>query len=282
MDAVVLALCSAALFGGMTVALRPALARGDDPFVGALFTIVPALCVALVAAAIVGDWNVRAAWPFAVAGILAPGFSQILFTVAIRDAGPSRTSATVGMAPLFAVTFAIVLLGEPLVAGIALGAVLIVSGGVVLAGESGRPDHVKTIGLVLALAAALVFAFRDTLVRWVAVDTDIAPELAISATLFAGALTILLVVLVGRRRLSVQALPSFLPAGLLFGLSYVSLYEAFFRGRLSVVAPLVATESLWGVGLSALFLRHVEGVGRRLVVGAAFVVAGGILIGLSR
>jgi len=282
MDAVVLALCSAALFGGMTVALRPALARGDDPFVGALFTIVPALGVALVAAAIVGDWNVRAAWPFAVAGILAPGVSQILFTVAIRDAGPSRTSATVGMAPLFAVTFAIVLLGEPLVAGIALGAVLIVGGGVVLAGESGRPDHVKTIGLVLALGAALVFAFRDTLVRWVAVDSDVAPELAISATLLGGALTILLVVLVGRRRLSVQALPSFLPAGLLFGLSYVSLYEAFFRGRLSVVAPLVATESLWGVGLSAVFLRHIEGIGRRLVLGAAFVVAGGILIGLSR
>jgi len=282
MDAVVLALCSAALFGGMTVALRPALARGDDPFVGALFTIVPALGVALVAAAIVGDWNVRAAWPFAVAGILAPGVSQILFTVAIRDAGPSRTSATVGMAPLFAVTFAIVLLGEPLVAGIALGAVLIVGGGVVLAGESGRPDHVKTIGLVLALGAALVFAFRDTLVRWVAVDSDVAPDLAISATLLGGALTILLVVLVGRRRLSVQALPSFLPAGLLFGLSYVSLYEAFFRGRLSVVAPLVATESLWGVGLSAVFLRHIEGIGRRLVLGAAFVVAGGILIGLSR
>jgi len=282
MDAVVLALCSAALFGAMTVALRPALARGDDPLCGALFTVLPALGVALVAATIVGDWNIAAVWPFALAGILAPGVSQILFTVAIRDAGPSRTSATVGMAPLFAVTFAVVLLGEPLVAGIALGAVLIVSGGVVLASESGRPDHVKTIGLVFALAAALVFAFRDTLVRWVATSTAVAPELAISATLLAGSLTILVAVVAGRRRLSIASWPAFVPAGLLFGISYVSLYEAFFRGRLSVVAPLVATESLWGVGLSALFLRHVEGVGRRLVVGASFVVAGGILIGLSR
>ncbi len=191
MDAVVLALCSAALFGGMTVALRPAIARGDDPLVGAFLTVLPALCVALVAAAIVGDWDVAAVWPFALAGILAPGVSQILFTLAIRDAGPSRTSATVGMAPLFAVTFAVVLLGEPLVAGIVLGAVLIVGGGVVLASESGRPDHVKTIGLVLALAAALVFALRDTLVRWLAVDANVAPELAISATLLGGALTIL-------------------------------------------------------------------------------------------
>ena len=104
MDAVALALCSAALFGGMTVALRPAVARGDDPLVGALLTVLPALCVALVAAAIAGDWHVAAVWPFALAGILGPGISQVLFTLAIRDAGPSRTSATVGMAPLFAVT----------------------------------------------------------------------------------------------------------------------------------------------------------------------------------
>ena len=47
MDAVVLALCSAALFGAMTVALRPALAGGGDPFAGAFTTVVPALCVAL-------------------------------------------------------------------------------------------------------------------------------------------------------------------------------------------------------------------------------------------
>ena len=62
----------------------------------------------------------------------------------------------------------------------------------------------------------------------------------------------------------------------------MSLYEAFFRGSLSVVAPLVATESLWGVGLSAVFLRQIEGVGRRLASGACFIVVGGILIGLSR
>ena len=61
-----------------------------------------------------------------------------------------------------------------------------------------------------------------------------------------------------------------------------ALFEAFFQGRLSVVAPLVATEPLWEVGLSALFLRRTKGVGRRLVLGALFVVAGGVLTGISR
>ena len=69
---------------------------------------------------------------------------------------------------------------------------------------------------------------------------------------------------------------------MLFGLSYVCLFEAYFRGRVSVVSPLVATESLWGVGLSALLIRQTEGMGKRLALGALLVVAGGALIGATR
>jgi drug/metabolite transporter (DMT)-like permease len=271
MDAVLLALFSAALFGAMTVALRPALAHGEDPLAGALTTVVPALCVGLLAATVAGAWHdVSAVWPFALAGLIAPGVSQTLFTLAVRDAGPSRTSATAGTAPLFAVTFAVVLLDEPLVAGIVLGAVLIVGGGVALASERDRPEHVKATGLLLALAAALAFALRDTLARWLAVDTDVAPELAITATLAAGMLAMLVTLLVTRRRVpTARAWLPFVPAGVLFGLSYVSLYEAFYRGRLSVVSPLVATESLFGVGLSALFLRHARASGAASFSGPA-------------
>ena len=76
---------------------------------------------------------------------------------------------------------------------------------------------------------------------------------------------------------------AFLPAGLCYGVSYVCLFEAFYRGRVSVVSPLVATESLWGVALSALLLRRSELVGpRRLALGAVLVVAGGVLIGVFR
>jgi uncharacterized membrane protein len=76
-------------------------------------------------------------------------------------------------------------------------------------------------------------------------------------------------------------LRAFVLAGVAFGLSYVALFEAFYRGRVSVVSPLVATESLWGVALTAIFVRH-EGIGRRVVVGALLVVAGGALIGAFR
>lgn len=73
-----------------------------------------------------------------------------------------------------------------------------------------------------------------------------------------------------------------MPAGLLFGGSYVALFEAYYRGRVTVVAPLIAVESLVGVVLSLVFLRESEGVGKPLLLGAALIVAGGALIGAFR
>jgi drug/metabolite transporter (DMT)-like permease len=280
-DAVVLALVSAALFGAMTVALRFAFARGAAAESGALLTIVTAFLVTL-PFAVAGGIDIDGLWPFALAGLLGPGLSQVLFTLAVRDAGPSRTSVAVGSAPLFSVAIALVLLGEPLVAGLVAGAVLIVGGGLLLVGEKGRPDHVRTVGIVFALVATVVFAARDNLVRWLAVDTDVPAASAAAATLGAGMLVVLVWIAIARAPLSFRGGSRRLAvAGLCFGFSYLALFEAYYRGRVTVVSPLVATESLWGVGLSALLLRA-ELVGMRLFVGAALVVAGGALIGIAR
>ena len=65
---------------------------------------------------------------------------------------------------------------------------------------------------------------------------------------------------------------------MLFGLSYLSLFEAYYRGRVTVVSPIVATESLWGVLLAAIFIGRSERIGPRLVAGAICIVAGGVLI----
>ena len=281
MDAVVLALASAALFGSMTVALRFALASVPDAEAGALHTIAAALAVTLPFVT-AGELELGGTWPFLLAGVLGPGCSQLLFTLAVRDAGPSRTSVTVGTAPLFSVAIALALLDEPAKAGVILGALLIVVGGILLVREPGRPEHVKWIGLGFALVATVVFGVRDSLVRHLSLDTDVEPALAAASTLLAGGLTIAAWLLVTRRRLPLGGFGHFVPAGAFFGLSYLCLFEAYYRGRVSVVSPLVATESLWGVALSALLLRRHELVGPRLFGGAALVVAGGVLIGVFR
>jgi drug/metabolite transporter (DMT)-like permease len=281
--AIVLAGLSAFLFGAMTVLVRMALVTGVRPEVGTLFTIVPACTLTGVVAVAHGDWDLPSAWPFVLAGLLAPGIAQILFTFAVRDAGASRTSVTVGTAPLFAVATALVFLDEPLVAGLVAGAVLIVTGGVLLASDRATPEHFKRIGLLYALVGTAAFATRDTVVRWLATDvSDVDPRLAAFAAMLTGTTVALAFALLLGAPLSRRAARAFLPAGLCYGLSYVFLFEAFFRGRVSVVSPMVATESLWGVTLSWIVLRKSENVGVRLFVGAALVVAGGVLIGIYR
>jgi drug/metabolite transporter (DMT)-like permease len=245
-------------------------------------TALPALGVAVAAAVVSWDWDTDGLWQFALAGILGPGLSQLLFTLGVRDAGPARTSVVVGTAPLFSVAIALVFLDEPVVAGVLAGATAIVAGGVLLVRERDRPWHVRRIGLAYALAATVVFATRDNLLRWFSIDSDVSPELAAVATLATGTLVMAAWLVAARGRFSTKPARAFAPAGLMFGLSYVCLFEAYYRGRVTVVSPLVATESLWGVLFSALFLRRTEGVGPRLAVGAALIVAGGVLIGVFR
>jgi drug/metabolite transporter (DMT)-like permease len=272
---VLLALGSAALFGAMTVGVRLGLRGLDDAGGVALATILPALALALVAAGIRHDFH--GIWPFLLAGLLAPGGSQLLFTLAIAEIGASRTSVAVGAAPLVAVAIALIFLSEPVRIPLLLGALGVVAGGILLAAERDRPGHLRARGLLFAGGAAILFATRDNLLR--ALHGDAVPETAAAATLVAGTVVAFLVT---RRLPTSRELKRLAPSGLAFGLSYVLLFEAYWRGRVTVVSPLVATESLWGVLLSYLLIRHTEGVGRRLAVGAVLIVAGGALIGALR
>jgi drug/metabolite transporter (DMT)-like permease len=281
--AIALGLVSAFLFGAMTIFVRIALRTGISAEAGSLYTIVPAAMVTALAALVEGQWDFVGAWPFFLGGLLAPGISQILFTFAVRDAGASRTSVTVGTAPLFAVAIAFLFLDEPVVAGLVVGAALIVVGGILLASERTQPEHFKRIGLLFALGGTIAFATRDNLVRWLGTQTDaVEPGMAAFATMLAGVAVTVGFVALTRAPLSRQGAVAFVPAALCYGLSYVLLFEAFYRGKVSVVSPIVATESLWGVTLSWLVLRKSEQVGPRLFAGAALVVAGGVLIGIYR
>ena len=275
MTAVLLAAASAALFGGMTVGIRVGLRGLADARGAAAATVAVAFAVSAIPFAF--HPSVRGAWPFLVAGAFAPGASQVLFTLAVKEVGASRTSVLVGAAPFVAVAIALVFLDEPLRAPLVFGAVAIVIGGLLLAVERDRPEHLRPLGLVYAALATVLFATRDNVAR--ALHTHTSATTATTATLLAGTL----VAAAWARRLPTpRELRRLAPAGICFGLSYVCLFEAYFRGRVTVVSPLVATESLWGVALSALLIRHTEGVGRRLALGAALVVAGGALIGATR
>jgi drug/metabolite transporter (DMT)-like permease len=285
MAAVLLALVSAVLFGGMAITLALALRRSPDAEAGALATGLVALGVTGVIALLSLPWS-GSLWPFLVAGIIAPGGSQILYTRAVKEVGPSRASVVVGAAPLVSVTIALVVLHEPFRVPLLIGAVLIVVGGLALAGERNRPSHARAIGLYLAFGSTLFFATRDNIVRHLAENSTVDPQLAAAATLLTGSGVMAAYLIVTRGPEMAgdvrRAFKPFAPSGVLWGLSYAALFEAFYRSRVTVVSPLVATEALFGVVFAAIVLGRSELIGRHVVVGAALIVAGGILIGVFR
>src|SRR4029077_9078962 len=162
---------SAALFGAMAVAVRFALRSHDDPELGSLAMSTIALAVTgAIALAARPALDLGEVWPFLVAGAIAPGLSQILFVRAVREAGAARTSVLMGTAPLVAVAIALTGLVEPVGAGLIAGGLLIVSGGIALANERVRPEDFRRLGVVFAVAATVLFAVRDNVVRALATD----------------------------------------------------------------------------------------------------------------
>ena len=282
--AVLLAAAAALLFGVLAVAIRVALRAAPDPDAGSLVTTLVATLVCVVIAAALGDWSHvpwHETWPFFVAGIVTPGISQLLFTRAVELIGPSRTTILVGISPVLSAVIAIALLSEPLRAALVFGTVLVVAGTVMLAWEGGGLRGLVSLGTGLGVIAAVLFSARDNFIRWAERGDTVPGVVAATCSLAAATVTILVVVafqgdVVPRFR---RAAHPFLIGGLAYGGAYACLLAAFDYGRVTVVTPLYATESLWAVVISAIVLRRTERVGLRLAAASLLVVAGSALIG---
>jgi drug/metabolite transporter (DMT)-like permease len=272
------------------VTLRRGLARLPDAEVGAFASAALGFLVALPVAAAVGALDaldLAHLWPFLALGVLAPGVSQVLYVLAVRDIGPTRTNVLIGSVSLLSAVVAIVLLGEPLRAGLAVGTLLIVAGAVSLAWERVRPADFVSAGIVWALATVALYATRDNVSRWAGDDGETPGARAACALLASAAATQLVYLLVTRRpRPALHAIGAsarpFLLAGVCMGVAYTALLSAFERGRVTVVSPLNSTYALWAVVLAAVFLGRTEAINNRLVLAALLVVGGGALISATR
>lgn len=289
METILFACLAGAAFGALNFAILTGVKRAADLEAGSLVIVAIGFVTMAIAAgaftAARGELDLDYLWLFLLIGAVVPGSSIPLITRAMGHAGASRVGVLLGMAPVVSAFVAIVAFSEPLMAGLVAGTILIVAGGIALAWEPGRPAEFRVLGGVIAIFVAVLFGLRDNAVRWASSEAG-APPLVEVAVAFAGATIVIAAYLVLRER---GRLPRFglvfvpfLPAGVLMGISTLLLFLAFDRGRVTVVAPLVATATLWTVVFAALFAGHTEAVGRRLVLVTVLVVAGGALIGATR
>ena len=198
--------------------------------------------------------------------------------------GPSRTAIVVGISPVLSAAIAVTVLGEPLHVALVVGTLLVVAGGTLLVRERGGPAAMLSLGIVLSLSAALLFSIRDNLVRWAARGSEVPGLVAATASLVSATLVMLVVVCSrpAHASASVRRRARSCRRGSSTAISYACLYSAFDRGRVTIVSPLVATESLFAVLISLVLLRRSERIGPRLLLAAALVVGGGALISSFR
>ena len=273
MLAVLFGALAGASFGALMIGVRRGLMRGVDAYAGAVAMLGVAVVVAALIAipATIGkDVHASDLWPFLLVGLVAPGAAQIILIMAVRDAGPSRTAILIGTAPLISVAIALTLLNEPFRPLLLAGTILVVAG-----------------GIALALLCALLFGIRDNVARWAAKEAHPPALLATTVALVAAfALVFAFVVLTRPKAIRSgmgNAVVAYAPAGAALGLGYAFLLLAFDHGRVSIVAPLNATQSLWAVVFAALLIgRHHEKIGPRLVAAGLLVVAGSSVIGIVR
>lgn len=134
------------------------------------------------------------------------------------------------------------------------------------------------VGTALLIAVAVV-------IRKTAFNGGIDPVLAGAVNMTAAWLVVTMVV-VGRwggelRRIDPRALRAFTVSSVLIALGFVCYFVGLQRTPASVFFPLIQTQPVFAIGLSALFLGGLELVTRRSLVTAGIIVPGAALVTLG-
>jgi drug/metabolite transporter (DMT)-like permease len=222
-----------------------------------------------------GGFNLTAAGMFALVGLFFPAAVTLLTYTGNQRMGPTITSSVSCTTPMFALSGAILFLGEALTAGNVLGTAVIVLGMLVLTWSGGtRARSWPLWAISLPFAAAAIRALAQVLTK-AGLTLWSNPYAAGLIGYTVSAAVILVVARAGGapKVTDRRAVPWFVATGFFNGSSLFLMYVALSKGQVSMVSPIVATYPLFTLALSMLILRH-DRVTPRLAAGAVLTVAG--------
>ena len=275
------ALSAAAGFGAAMITTRQGL-RYTTPLAGAAIGVPSTTLMFWCLAPLLLDlesFNLPAAGIFALVGLFFPAVVTLLTYTGNQRMGPTITAAVSCTTPMFALSGAILFLGETLTAGNVLGTAVIVLGMLVLTWvDSARPRDWPLWAIALPFAASAIRALAQVLTK-AGLALWSSPYAAGLIGYTVSAVVILVAARVGRapKVTDRRAALWFVATGFFNGTSLFLLYVALNQGKVSLISPIVATYPLFTLGLSMLLLRH-ERVTQRVAVGAVLTVAGVIVL----
>ena len=226
-----------------------------------------------------GGFHLAAAGIFALVGMFFPAAVTLLTYTGNQRMGPTITSSVSCTTPLFALSGAILFLGEALTFGNVLGTAAIVIGMLALTWtDRVHPRSWPLWAIALPFAAAAIRALAQVLGK-AGLALWASPYAAGLIGYSVSAVVILVAARCGgpREAADPRATPWFVATGLLNGGSVYLMYTALAKGQVSMVSPIVATYPLFTLALS-LFLLRQERITPRVAMGAILTVAGVALL----
>ncbi len=234
--------------------------------------------------------NPRGLFFLVCAGVSSPGLAGIFFYQSMQQIGLSRTSCFTASSPLVMVLLAVLILGERPRPLIYVGTLLIVVGMMVLALErrqsaGGDADQPFWRHYGLAALATLMFG-ASALLRKTGITLVPSMSVALSATAVGMFLATLLanplISADNRIRWTRQSVGYFAASGVLNTVAHFCLFAALSRAPVSLVVPLAYVTPLFAMGYSWLLFREMERLNFRLVIGGVLIIAGAVIVTISR
>ncbi|MCZ6620347.1 MAG: DMT family transporter [Deltaproteobacteria bacterium] len=218
---------------------------------------------------------------FVLSGLLQPLLARILYYVGIQRLGVSRAGPLRGTGPLFAVIVAVIFLNERPNYFVYGGTILTVAGAWLILMRMREEGEWKLFDAVFPLGAALIAAVSQSLRRTGLLmlgNPFIGATITNSTSLIVYLISLLVLGKIHLIRLHRASLPYFGSAAFISAGSQILVFVALSRGEVSVMVPLFNTTPFFSVLFTTIFLRDLERVTSRVVIGAVIMVGGVIFI----
>jgi DME family drug/metabolite transporter len=223
----------------------------------------------------------RALVIFIAAGVLAPGIGRTLSYVGIEKIGVARSVPIANASPIFASVFAVLFLAEAWVLQNIIGTLLVISGVVVLSLAKPPQGEWRKLDVLFPLVGAMAFG-GSSILRKAGLTFGDSPVLGAAVTAGAAAIFsfVLLQVRGGKEvfKLTRRSAAWLFPAGVFNTAAMLSVFYALSHGRVVIVDPLVSSNPVLTLLLAAIFLRDVEILTLRVILGALLTISGTILV----
>jgi len=275
---------SSAFFYGLSNVLTQIGLRGSNTLSGLLISQLSTLAASLFIFLFVipiDQFANRAVLYFVAAGVMGPFIARFLLYVGINRVGSSIASPLYETKPLFSTIAAVVILGERLTTSIALGMFLIITGAATISSvKSGGQIEKKWSrkDLVFPVMAGAGFGVAHVLRK---MGLNVAPEPIVGVTIQNAAALAFFPLLALAQRNQQRVSLNNKRAWFIFGLAGLSsvigqlcLFYALNLGQVVIVSPLSSTSPFFVLLLVGIFLKKMERITLKIVLGAVLIVGG--------